>query len=65
MALVVHHELGVLPLKVQQLSYQDVLIEFDSSMDVECVIQKLLRMEWWMGVLCHLECIPCSDEDAL
>ena len=65
MTLVVHQELGMLPLKVQQLSYQDALIEFDSIMDVEWVVQKLLRMEWWMGALCHLEYIPCSDEDAL
>ena len=62
-ALVVHQEIGVLPLKVQQLSYQDVLIEFDSIMDVELVAQKWLRMEWWMGALSHLECIPCSNKD--
>ena len=54
-ALVVHQELGVMPLKVPQLSYQDVLIEFDSTMDVEWAAQKLLGMEWWMGSLCHLE----------
>ena len=63
--LVVQQELGALPKKVQQLSYQDVLIEFDNAVDVEWVAQKLLSMEWWMGALCHLECIPCSDEDVL
>ena len=62
---VVHQELRVLPLRVQQLSYQDVLIEFDSAVDVEWVAQKLLRMEWWMSAQCYLECIPCSGEDSL
>ena len=42
-----------------------MLIEFDSAVDVEWVAQKLLRMEWWMETLCHLECICCSDEDVL
>ena len=46
-------------------SYWDVLIEFDSAMDVERVAQKFLRMEWWIGVLCHLEWIPCNNEDSL
>ena len=49
-------------MKVQQLRYQDVLIEFDSAMDVEWVAQKLLRMKQWMGAQCHLECFPCSDD---
>ena len=60
-ALIVHEELGVMPLKDQQLSYWDVLIEFDSTIDVEWVAQKLLRM----GAPCHLECISCSNENAL
>ena len=34
-------------------------------MDVEWVVQKLLRMERWMGTLCHTECVPSSDEDVL
>ena len=51
--LVVHQELGVMPLKVQRQTYQDVLIEFDSALDVEWVTQKLLRMEQWMGALLH------------
>ena len=63
--LVIHQELGVIPLWIQQLNYQDVLIEFDGEVDVEWVAQKLLRMEWWMGVPCHLECVPCSDEEGL
>ena len=42
-----------------------MLIEFDSALDVEWIAQTLLRMEWWMGAQCHLECIPCSNEDAL
>ena len=60
-ALVIHQELRVLPLKVQWLSYWDMLREFDSTVDVEWVAQKLLRMEWWIRAPCHLECIPCSN----
>ena len=59
--LVVHRELRVLPLKVQGLSYQDVLIVFDSGINMEWVAQKLFRMKWCMGAPCHLECIPCSN----
>ena len=61
-ALVEHQELGV---RIQQLSYHDVLIEFDREVDVRWVAQKLLRMEWWMGALCYLECNPCGDEEGL
>ena len=43
---IIHQELGVMPLKFQWLSQHDVLIEFDSQVDVEWVVQKLLRMEW-------------------
>ena len=64
-ALVIHQELGVMPLQIQQLNYHDVLIEFDSEFDVEWVIQKLLRMEWWMGAQCKLECVLCSDKEGL
>ena len=60
-ALIVHQELGVMPLWIQQLNHHDVLIEFD----VEWVVQKLLRMEWWMGAPCNLQCVPCSDEEGL
>ena len=38
-----------MPLQIQQLNHDDVLIEFDSEFDVEWVAQKLLRMEQWMG----------------
>ena len=62
-ALVVHQELGVMPLRIQQLSYQDVLIEYDLEVDVEWVTQKLLWMEWWMGAPCHLECVLVSDKE--
>ena len=47
------------------MNYQDVLVEFDSAVDVKWVAQKLLRMEWGMGAPCHLEYIPCSHEDVL
>ena len=62
-ALVIHPELGVMPLQIQQLNYHDVLILFGSEVDVEWVAQKLLRMEWWMGASCNLECIPCSNKE--
>ena len=48
-ALIMHQELGVMPLRIQWLSHHDMLREFDSKVDVEWVAQKLLRMEWWMG----------------
>ena len=44
-ALIIHQELGVIPLQIQQLNHYDVLIEFDSEVDVESVVQKLLSME--------------------
>ena len=44
-ALVVYQELGMMPLRVQQLSYCDVLIEFNSEEDVQWVAQMLLRIE--------------------
>ena len=34
-ALILHQELGVMPLQIQWLNYHDVLIEFDSEVDVE------------------------------
>ena len=40
-------------------------MEFNSAMNVEWVALKLLRLEWWMKAPCHLEHIPCSDEDVL
>ena len=43
--LIVHQELGILILQILWLNYHDVLIEFDSEVDVEWVAQKLLRME--------------------
>ena len=43
----------------------DVLIEFDSEVDVEWVVHRLLRIEWCMEVQCDLECLPCSDEELL
>ena len=64
-SLLVHQELGMMPLRIQQFSYHDVLIEFDSGIHVEWVAQKLLRMEWWMGTPCHLECVPCSYVEGL
>ena len=64
-ALITHQELEVMPLQIQQLNYHDVLIEFDSEVDVEWVAQKLLRIEWWMGAPCHLECAPCSNKEGL
>ena len=36
-------------LQIQQLNYYDVLIEFIGDIDVEWVVQKLLRMKWWKG----------------
>ena len=47
--LIIHQELGVMPLQIQWLKHHDVLIEFDSEVDVEWVVQKLLRMEQWKG----------------
>ena len=64
-ALIMHQELGVMPLQIQQLNYHNVLIEFDSEVDVGWVAQKLSRMEWWMGAPCHFECVHCSDEEGL
>ena len=46
-ALVMHQELEVMPLRIQQLSYHDVLIEFDSEVDVEWVAQK--QYSGWNG----------------
>ena len=63
--LIMHQELGVMPLWIQWLNYHDVLIEFDSEVDVGWVAQKLLRMEWWMGAPCNLEGVPCSNEQGL
>ena len=48
-ALIIHQELGVMPLWIQQLNYCDVRIEFDVEADVQWVAQKLLRMEWLKG----------------
>ena len=61
-ALIIHQELGVMPLVNQWQNHHDVLIEFDSEVDVEWVAQKLLRMEWQMGAGSNFECVPCSDE---
>ena len=49
----------------QQLNHHDILIDFDSEVDVEWVVQKLLRMQWWIGAPCNLECVPCSEEEGL
>ena len=54
--LIMHQELGVKPLQIQLLNYQDLLTEFDSEVDMEWVAQKLLRMEWLMGAPCNLMC---------
>ena len=59
-ALVIHHKLAVMPLLIKQLSHCDVLIEFDSEVDVEWVVQKLLRMEWWMGPHITLSVSPVT-----
>ena len=48
-----------------ELNHHDVLIELDSELDVEWVVQKPLRIEWWRGAPCNLECVPCSDEEGL
>ena len=37
-----------MPLQIQWLNHCDVLIEFDSEVDIEWVVQKLLRVEWLM-----------------
>ena len=50
---------------IQQLSHCDVMIQFDSEDDVEWVAQNQLRMEWWMGAPCDLECVLCSDKQRL
>ena len=63
--LVIHQELAVRPLQIQQLNYHDVLLEIDSKVDVEWVVQKLLRMEGWKRAPCHLECVSCSNEEGL
>ena len=63
--LIIYQELEVMPLWIQQLNYPDVLIQFDSEVNVEWVALKLLRMEWWMGASCNLECVPCSGEEGL
>ena len=39
-----------MPLQIQQLNHCAVLIEFDIKVDMEWVVQQLLKMEWWMGV---------------
>ena len=49
-------------LQMQWSNHHDVLIEFDSKVDVEWVVQKLLRMEQWMGPPCNLE---YSNEEGL
>ena len=63
--LVVHQELKLMPLKVQQSNYWDVLIKLDSPVEMEWVAQKLIRVEWWMWFPCHIKCILCSDKDEL
>ena len=40
-ALIIHQKQGVIPLQIQWLNHHDVLIEFDSEVDVEWVAQKL------------------------
>ena len=47
--LVIHQELGVIPMWIQKLNYQDVLIEFYGKADAEWIAQKFVRMEFWMG----------------
>ena len=64
-ALVMHQELGGMPLWIKWLNYHNVSIEFDSEVDVGWVAQQLLRMEQWMGASCNLKCAPCSDEEGL
>ena len=64
-ALIIHQELGVMPLQIQWLNHHEVLIEFDSELDVEWAVQKLLRMGWWMGVQCNLKCVTCSNKEGL
>ena len=54
-----------MPLQIQQLNHHDALIEFDSEVDVEWVVQKLLMMEQWMEASCNLGCVPCGDEEGL
>ena len=61
-ALIMHQELGVMPLQIWWLNYHDVLIEFNREVDVRWVAQKLFRMEWWKDAPCHLEYVPCSNE---
>ena len=51
-----------MPLQIQQLNHHDLLTKFYSEVDVEWVVQKLLRMKWWIAAPCNLECVPCSDE---
>ena len=63
--LMVHQELGVMPLRIQQLSHWNMLIKFDSKVDVEWVAQKLLQMLWWMEAPCHQEGIPCCGDKGL
>ena len=58
--LIVHQELGAMPLWTQWLNYQDVLIEFDGEVDVEGVAQKLLWMGWWMGPHVTLSVSPVA-----
>ena len=48
---------------MQQLNHHDILIESDSEVDVEWVVQRLLKIEWWMGTQCNIECLACSDEE--
>ena len=63
--LVVHQELRVMPLRIQWLTYWDMLIEFDDEVNMKWVVKNLLKMECWIRASCQLKCIPCSDEDGL
>ena len=64
-ALTIHQVLEIMPLQIQPLNHHHVLIEFDSEVNVEWVVQKLFRMEWLMGAPCNLGCAPCNDEEGL
>ena len=63
--LMVHQELEMIPLRIQQLSHQGMLIEFDNEVDVQWVAQKLLWKEWWIGAPCHIESVPCGSDERL
>ena len=58
--LIIYQELAVMPLHIQWIHYYDVLIEFDSEVDMRVGSAETIRMEWWMGAHLTLSVSPVA-----